>query len=334
MSQPFPVLAILRTCHVWQNREEFGVSAAVSYLDTTLDQGDDSPPLHIVDRLIEERAPALFSHAPTRWAMRHLLYPWLGYHEAKAAADRAVSLSGPEIMDLAIRQIGMDIRTLGLIRLPPSGRLIIAANHPTGLADGVVVWNALKSVRQDLFILANSDAIRFAPGLADIFIPVEWVKNKRSPGSSRRMLADLAGVFRKEAALVIFPSGRLAYMHWRGLRERPWLSTVVTLARKFKAPILPLHIRARNSWAFYALSQVSHELRDVTLFHELLNKGGRRFELTLGLPIDPDDLPSDPAEAVSRLQHHVEHELPRASRQHPRIVRPQRPLTRIGARVA
>jgi putative hemolysin len=117
----------------------------------------------------------------------------------------------------------------------------------------------------------------------------------------------------------MFPAGRIAYMTPRGLRERPWLPTVVTLARKFDAPILPLHIRARNSWLFYALSQVSHELRDVTLFRELLNKGGRRFELTFGDLVDPADLPADAGEAIELLRRHVEDELPRASRQRPAV---------------
>lgn len=272
---------------------------------------------HIIDRLIEERAPFMFGHAATRWTMRHLLYPWLGYQEAKDAADRVAVMSGPEILDHAAQYIGMTVHTLGAARVPRAGRVIIAANHPTGLADGVAVWSALSRIREDLFILANGDAIRLAPGLADVFIPVEWVKSRRSASGSRRMLAELSDAFRREAALVIFPSGRIAYMGWNGLRERPWMATVATLARKFNAPVLPLHIRARNSWSFYALSQVSTELRDVTLFHELLNKGGRRFELTVGLPIQPGDLPGDPAEAVRLLQHHVEHELPRASRQPP-----------------
>jgi putative hemolysin len=148
------------------------------------------------------------------------------------------------------------------------------------------------------------------------------------------VLADMARALREEAALVFFPSGRLAFLQWHGLKERPWLPTVVTVARKFDALILPLHIRSRNSWLFYALSQLSHELRDVTLFHELLNKRGRLFEITIGLPVDPADLPDDPAEATRRLQHHVEFELPRASRLHPRIARgPNRRLARASAQL-
>lgn len=295
----------------------------------------DLPPAaaHIVDALIEERAPGLLGNPLTARLMRGLLYPWLGYHEARAAIDRIMALPGAAIMDLAAEELGIEIRSLGLTRLPATGRGVVIANHPTGLADGVAVWKALRRVRSDLFFLANRDALRMAPGLGDVIIPVEWVKAKRSPSASRRILADIGAAFQREAAIVIFPSGRISYMHWNGLRERPWQATAVTLARRFGAPILPLHIRARNSWAFYALSQISHELRDVTLFHELLNKRGRPFELTMGLPVDPDDLPDDPAEAVRVLQHHVEHEVPRASRLAPRIAPgPSRRLRRIPVR--
>lgn len=280
---------------------------------------DDTAERHIVDRLIEERAPTLLRRPLTRALLKHVLFPRLGYHEAKAAVDRAQGLSGRAIMALASDVIGLQVRTLGTSRLPATGRVVIAVNHPTGLADGVALWQGLSPVREDLRILANGDALRIASGLGDLFIPVEWVKSRRNPAGSRRVLVDIARALQDEAALVFFPSGRLAYLQWHGLVERDWLPTVVTVARKFKAPILPLHIRARNSWLFYALSQLSHELRDITLFHELLNKRGRLFELTIGLPIDPADLPDDPVLATSRLQHHVEFEMPRASRAYPRI---------------
>jgi putative hemolysin len=282
---------------------------------------DSSHGRRTVDTLIAERAPTLFRLTPTRWAMQHLLQPVLHYREAVEAANRVAHLGGHDIMALAVREIGIEVRTLGLYRVPAHGRVILAPNHPTGLADGVALCEALRRVRSDIHILANRDAIRLAAGLADIIIPVEWVKSRRSPGDSRRVLADVGNAFRAESAIIIFPSGRIAYMTPRGLRERPWLPTVVTLARRFEAPILPVHIRSRNSWLFYALSQVSAELRDVTLFHELLNKRGRPFELTFGDLVDPQDLPADPAEAVRLLRHHVEHDLPRASRLRPTLPR-------------
>jgi putative hemolysin len=276
---------------------------------------------HTVDLLIEERAPELLRGRATSWILRRLMFPLLGYREAKAAIDRVQGLSGPAIMDFAAELINMRVRTLGASRLPPEGCVLIVANHPTGLADGVALWRGLTPVRRDLRILANGDVLRISPALADVFVPVEWVKSRRNPAGSRRVLADLGKAVREQSVLVFFPSGRLAHLGWHGLQERPWLPTVVTLARRFSAPIVPLHIRARNSWLFYALSRVSHELRDVTLFHELLNKGDQLFELTLGLPIEATDLPDDPADAIHLLQRHVEVELPRASRSHPRLLR-------------
>lgn len=280
---------------------------------------DRARPRHIVDQLIEERAPRLLRRRTTGWLLRRLLYPHLGYHAAKAAIDRVHGLAGAAVMDFAAGEIAMQVRMLGATRLPTRGRVVLAVNHPTGLADGVALWRALSPIRPDLRILANQDVLRIAPALAEVFIPVEWIKEKRRPATSRRVLADVVATLRREAAVTFFPSGRLAHLSWRGLVERPWQPAVVTMARRLEAPIVPVHIRARNSPLFYALSQLGQELRDITLFHELLNKRGRRFELTVGQPIDPARLPTDAGAAVRALQRHVEHELPRASRIEPRL---------------
>ena len=97
--------------------------------------------------------------------------------------------------------------------------------------------------------------------------------------------------------MIIFPSGRLAHMTWRGLQEKPWESSAAMLARKYNAPVIPLRIEARNSWLYYFFAKVNAELRDITLFHELLNKKGRIFRLTFGKPIDPETLPKNADES-------------------------------------
>ena len=226
-------------------------------------------------------------------------------------------------MELAAATIGMRIAVLGSAFLPRQGRLVIASNHPTGLADGVVLWRVLSPIRRDVRMLANADAIRMAPGLADVFIPVPWRESERNAASRRSLVAELGRTLRGEGTVVFFPSGRLAYCTSGGLAERPWQPTVITVARKFRAPILPLHIRARNSPLFYGLSRLSDELRDITLFHELLNKGATRFDITLGRAIDPRSLPDDPVAAAGRLQRYVEHELPRATAREPQLTPPR-----------
>ena len=89
------------------------------------------------------------------------------------------------------------------------------------------------------------------------------------------------------------------------LTEQDWMPTVVSLARKHKAPIQPLNLKAKNSWLYYFFSNVNGELRDITLFHELLNKSGSPFEMTFGPLIDSERLEGDANALALALREYV-----------------------------
>ena len=140
-----------------------------------------------MDVLIEERCPKL--RASPAWpVVRPVLYSMLGYNKARRMADEIVELNGRESFDRLSRQLAFDLSVEGIDRMPREGRMIIAANHPTGLADGVAVWDLLKRVREDIIFFANADAIRVNPKFEDVIIPVEWVMEKRSPAKARETL--------------------------------------------------------------------------------------------------------------------------------------------------
>ncbi|MEM5515801.1 1-acyl-sn-glycerol-3-phosphate acyltransferase [Henriciella sp. AS95] len=263
---------------------------------------------HIVDTLIEERCPSFVSH----WSwpvVRPTLYSMLGYKKARNMADALMQLNGRRSFEYLSQELDVDVSIDQLHHLPEKGRVVVAANHPTGLADGVAVWDALMQKRQDIVFFANADAIRVNPQFQDVIIPIEWVAEKRSPAKTRETLKRAAEAFAEEKCIVIFPSGKLAKRIDGRLTEQDWFPTVVSLARKQKAPIAPLHVKAKNSWLFYKLSQINGELRDITLFHELLNKKGARFDMSVGPLIAPDDLAGDASEVTDRLKHHVAYEL-------------------------
>jgi putative hemolysin len=265
---------------------------------------------HIVDQLILERAPRLLADPLARRAFTKVLLQPLRYPEARAMADRVRDLSGAAIMDLLAGELALDVAEAGRSFLPASGPAILVANHPTGLADGIAVWQSVKRRRPDMRFLVNGDALRVAPGLVDVMIPIELQQARRSRATARTAYRHLESAIDQGQLLVVFPSGRLAYLSWRGLTERAWLPSVLSIARRHRLPLVPLHIKARNSPAFYALSLLARELRDVTLFRELLNKRGRRFRLSYGAPLDASSLPVESKEAVSVLQHQVERLLP------------------------
>ncbi len=265
---------------------------------------------HIVDQLIEERAPHLLGDPLLRPLIRTVLYPVLKYGTAVEMADRIRDMRSRDVFDYVSAMLDLKLVQHGAENIPSNGRFILAPNHPTGIADGFAVFDALKSRRPDMAFFANRDAIRVAPKLDEMVIPVEWVGEKRSRERSRETLRSMVEAFRQDKAIVLFPSGRLARMTDQGLRERPWVSTVISLAQKYDAPVLPLHLSGRNSRLYYLFWRLSDELRDMTLFHELLNKKGREYTMTFGTLIPPTDLDGDPEEVTNKLQAHVEDELP------------------------
>jgi putative hemolysin len=263
---------------------------------------------HVVDQLIAERSTNLSRH-PLWPLIRPALLKFLHYNQAVAMADEIAELSGWDAMSYLSALLSLKITVSGIGNIPASSGFILAPSHPTGIADGIAVFDLLKTVRPDMAIFANRDALRVADGFRDIIIPVEWRQGEKSHAKSRDTLETTARAFASNKAIVLFPSGRIAYWHEGVLTERAWQPSIVSLARRYHYPVVPARITARNSGLFYFLSKYSTELRDMTVFHELLNKKGRAFSITIGKPIPSDVLDGDPVEVAARLQRHTVHGL-------------------------
>ena len=265
-------------------------------------------PEHIVDVLIKERAPRLAASAA--WPLaRPVLYALLGYRPARAMADHIAALGGRESMDYVCALLKLKTTARGLERAPKAGRMIVVVNHPTGLADGVAVDDVLKPLRSDVIYFANADAFRVNPRFEEVFIPVEWVEAKRTRERTRLTVRGAQAALEAERALVIFPAGRISRVQRGVLSDPPWASSALSLARRHDAPVLPIHLEGPPSTLFRLFDHLSPELRDITLFHELLNKRGGAFRLTVG-PLIPSEAIRDPAEDIRRLKRYVETILP------------------------
>ena len=265
-------------------------------------------PGHIVDQLISERSEKLVKN-PLWPVARPFLHLILNYRKAIECADVVAPMSGYEALEYVSQMLDLELKVNHGERIPESGGFVMVSNHPTGIADGIAVFDLLKDRRPDMMIFANRDALRVNPRFADLIIPVEWREEHKSKLKTRETLQLTTRAVREGKATVLFPSGRIAYWASGRLHERPWKVSAVGLARKYGLPVLPVHLRARNSGLFYWLSQWSTELRDMTVFHEVLNKKRKTFEFNIGTLIEPEKLEGDPARVTKLLEHHCAHEL-------------------------
>lgn len=255
-----------------------------------------------IDPLIAERAPWLFSGRLTHDLARRGLMWLLRYSQTLDLAEEYRDLPAPEILRRIAQIIMRDIRVSGLEHLPAHGPALIVANHPTGIADGIVLNAVISAVRDDLFIYANHDILRILPQFHSVIAPVEWRLEKRSHAKTRVTMDYTREALAQGRIGLIFPSGRLAKRRGLTLHERPWMASAAMIARKFDVPVVPLRIRSRNSALFYLLDAIHPTLRDVTLFNEVLNKASQPFRITIGAPIAAQSLPPRSEDGIAMLR--------------------------------
>jgi putative hemolysin len=268
-----------------------------------------------LDPLLTERAPWLAS--PAFGPVRRTIERVLRYPETLTWAQICETLPPERVMSVMSALVACETKITGLENIPRQGAALIVANHPTGIADGIILHHVLAPIRRDMYLFANSDILRMLPQMAPMIAPVEWRQDKRSHSKTRETLAFTREAVAQGRIGVIFPSGRLAKRRGLRLHERPWMQSAAQIARKYDLPIIPINIRARNSGLFYLLDRLHPSLRDITLFHEVLNKSTQPFSLTVGRPIPAAHLPKNPEVATQYLRDQTlalgDHESPAVS---------------------
>lgn len=255
-----------------------------------------------IDPLIAERAPWLFAGHPWSAPARVVLTRMLGYNRTIRLGEYFRDRPMAEIMGTLGAMLARDVEVAGLERLPRRGAALIVANHPTGIADGIMLYHVLSKVRDDAYFYANSDILRVLPQLDRLIAPVEWRLEKRTHAKTRETMAYTRAAVDEGRLGVIFPAGRLAKRRGLKLYERPWMASAAMIARKFDLPVVPVNIRSRNSAIFYLFDVIHPTLRDITLFHETLNKHRQPYRITVGEPIAPAALPAKSEAGIEMMR--------------------------------
>lgn len=165
--------------------------------------------------------------------------------------------------------------------IPAEGRLIIVANHPIGTLDGLALVKLIRSVRPDVRIVANRVLSHMEP-LKSIFLPVDVLSDKKSLKDSYKAMLE---ALENEEAVIIFPAGEVSRITPKGIRDGKWQNGFIKLAQKARCPILPIHIKAKNSALFYGMSAVYKPLGTMLLVKEMFNKNGQEIRFKIGAPI-------------------------------------------------
>jgi putative hemolysin len=208
------------------------------------------------------------------------------YEQAASGAPEAFLNSFLESMD--VKPI---ISDSDLARIPRKGPLVIVANHPFGILEGLIVARMLDEVRPDVRILANS-VLGFVPEMSPRLILVNPFQTKESVRANGKGVREALGWLGRGGALLAFPAGEVSHfdIRQRAIIDPQWNEKLVRFIRHTQSTVVPMFINGANSLTFQLMGMVNAHLRTARMLHELANKDHHRVEIRVGAPVEWESL--------------------------------------------
>ena len=259
-----------------------------------------------VENIIEQRLPRIAGGRPAiRKTATALLKHLFHEHEFKQFAKEYPYLKGTDFVDKVLEyfEFSYQVNPLERERIPVDGSVVIAANHPIGSLDGLALLKAVGEIRSDVKVVANELLYAIEP-LRSLLFPV----NNMGGRNSRENLKAIEQHLQDGGALIIFPAGEVSRISPRGIRDGRWKNGFIKFAEKTHSPIVPVHINARNSLFFYAMSLLARPLSTLMLVDEMFKQTSGQCNLRIGHAVSSNALKELPLHAGGKsrlLRKHV-----------------------------
>ena len=207
--------------------------------------------------------------------------------------ERSGAPFGSAFWPKAIRHMGIRIDTPAdeIARIPVTGPVVVVANHPSGLVDGMIMAEMINRVRPDFRILTRS-LLTGIPEVAEFMIPVPFPheENARELGLEMRNLT--MEHQKRGGVIILFPAGKVACTTgWFGTAvEAEWNVFTHKMIQRSGATILPIHFPGQNSRLYQIANRVSATLRQGLLLYEIKRSLFKPQRPHIGLPLSADVL--------------------------------------------
>ena len=180
-----------------------------------------------------------------------------------------------------------------LSKIPKKGSLIITANHPHGLVDGMVLAELIGKVRTDYKILTRS-LLTGVNQIDQFMIPVPFDHEENALQKSLEMRRRAMEHLENGGVIVLFPSGKVASSEtmFGKVVEGDWNPFTAKLIQKSGADVLPVFFPGSNSRIYQIANQISATLRQGLLIYEVVHAMNKPQEPLIGNIIKRDEISS------------------------------------------
>lgn len=191
----------------------------------------------------------------------------------------------PRMMAEMLELIGttLDLEGAWPIALAPDEPLVIVANHPFGIGDGIALTVLAEAIGRPYRILVNRDFLK-VPEVRDIVLPVDFAETEEAVRTNLATRAAARRLLKDGTTLVIFPAGGVATAQrpFGPAEELPWKLFTARLVQQSQASVLPVYFEGQNSRLFHLASRISLMLRLSLLVSEFRKFVGANVRLHVG----------------------------------------------------
>ena len=193
----------------------------------------------------------------------------------------------------ALRVMGIRLETPldEIARIPRKGPVVVVANHPHGLVDGMVLAELIGRVRTDYRILTRS-LLTGIPEIEEFMIPVPFPHEEDSVAKSLEMRRTAMAHLAEGGVVALFPAGGVAASEtwWGPAIDKEWSPFTAKMILRSGAAVVPIRFPGQNSRAYQIANRLSATLRQGLLLHEVVHALNRPQRPHVGHPFPADEI--------------------------------------------
>ena len=197
-----------------------------------------------------------------------------------------------------------------LANIPTEGPVVVVANHPHGMVDGMIFADLIGRVRLDYRILTRSVLTGLDEAATSFMIPVPFPHDPEAQRKMVEMRSNAMSHLEEGGVVALFPSGVVMSSDdlFGPAIEREWNVFTAKMIRRSGAKVVPIYFPGRNSRAYQIADKVSPVLRQGLLLHEIVRSCNKPQAPVVGAPLTDEQmaqLETDPRGFMAWLREHT-----------------------------
>jgi putative hemolysin len=207
--------------------------------------------------------------------------------------DRDVA-AGRDFWEVICARYGLrlDVTRGDLAAIPAEGPLVIVANHPYGILDGLMMGRILSERRGGDFKVLANDVFCRAPDLQRVILPISFDESKEAARANLASRSEALRYLGAGGAIGVFPGGTVstAARPFSQPMDPSWRNFTAKMIARSGATVVPIFFEGANSRLFQLASHLHVTLRMGMLIREFLARTNGPVRVAIGAPIGPETI--------------------------------------------